>query len=91
MPGLCVKYRITATNTGSSAITTLLLSDAVPSFTTLETTPAGCAVAAVSTDAGVVTPGGTATDENGGTVTASKASLAALTNVQLTFCVQLDQ
>ena len=91
MPGLCVKYRITASNTGSSAITTLLLSDAVPSFSTLETTPAGCAVAAVSTDPGVVTVGGTAVDEAGGTVTASKASLAALTNVQLTFCVQLDQ
>ena len=91
LPGLCVKYQITATNTGSSAITTLLLSDAVPSFTTLETTPAGCAVAAVSTDAGAVTAGGTAVDEAAGSVTASKASLAPLTNVQLTFCVQLDQ
>ncbi len=91
LPGSCVKYLITAANTGSSAITTLLLSDAVPSFTTLETTPAGCAVTAVSTDAGAVTTGGTAVDEAGGSVTASKASLAALTNVQLSFCVQLDQ
>ena len=91
LPGSCVKYLITATNTGSSAITTLLLSDATPSFTTLETTPAGCAITAVSTDAGVVTTGGTAADEGSGTVTASKASLAALTNVQLSFCVQLDQ
>ena len=93
MPGLCVKYRITATNSGSSAITTLLLTDAVPSFTTLETTPAGCPVAATSTDATLPAPlfGGTAVDEAAGSVTASKASLAPLTNVQLTFCVQLDQ
>jgi len=92
-PGLCVKYRITATNSGSSAITTLLLSDAVPSFTTLDTTPAGCPVAAVSTDATLPAPvvGGTAADEATGSVTASKASLAPLTNVVLTFCVQIDQ
>jgi len=57
----------------------------------LETTPAGCAVAATTTDAAAPATGGTAVDEATGTVTATKASLAPLTNVVLTFRMQIDQ
>jgi hypothetical protein len=90
-PGGCLKYRVTDTNSGSTPLTSLAISDSTPGFTTLETTPAGCAVTATTTDSGAVTTGGTAVDEATGTVTASKASLAPLTDVVLTFCVQIDQ
>ncbi len=90
-PGGCLKYRVTGTNSGTTALTSLSISDSTPGFTTLETTPAGCAVAATTTDTGAVTTGGTAADEGTGTVTATKASLAPLTNVVLTYCVQIDQ
>lgn len=88
-PGSCVQYRIVATNVGSTSVSSLVVSDATPSFTTLET--GACSVFAQRSDAGAVTLGGTAADEASGTVTATVATLPALVNVRLAYCVQLDQ
>ncbi|TEU25583.1 beta strand repeat-containing protein [Alkanindiges illinoisensis] len=38
-PGTCVIYRITATNDGSVPVTTLVINDATPAFTTLAAAP----------------------------------------------------
>ena len=89
LPGACVQYRIVATNSGAANLTSLTVSDSTPAFTTLET--GACAVAATRSDAGAVTPGGTAADEAAGTVTATVATLPPLVSVTLTFCVQINQ
>ncbi|MDD2774570.1 MAG: hypothetical protein PHU06_01295 [Gallionella sp.] len=51
-PGECVLYQITATNLGTAAANTLVISDATPAGTTYSCTAAGAAAAA--TDASVV-------------------------------------
>jgi uncharacterized repeat protein (TIGR01451 family) len=85
-PGKCIGYRITATNTTAQTITTVGVSDAVPANTTLHT---ACG-APTGTGPTTVTMGGTATDGNVGTVTASIASLAPNASFTTTFCVQIN-
>lgn len=88
LPGACVQYRITATNSGAANLTSLTVSDATPAFTTLET--GACAIAGTRSDAGAFTLGGTAVDEAAGTVTVTVATLPPLVNVTLEFCVQVN-
>lgn len=84
-PGRCIGYRITATNTTAAAITTVVVSDIVPANTTLSIT-ALCVAAATNG----ATFGGTATDGNTGTVTATATTLAPGASFQLTFCAKIN-
>jgi uncharacterized repeat protein (TIGR01451 family) len=85
-PGKCVAYQITATNTTTGAITNVVLSDIVPSNTTLAATSCFAPTAA-----GGATIGGTATTEGStGTVTATLASLASAGSFNLTFCARIN-
>lgn len=83
-PGQCIGYRITATNTTSASITGVQMSDTVPANTVLNT---GCGS---PTGSGGVTMGGTATNGNPGTITASIASLAPTASFTATFCVKIN-
>lgn len=83
-PGQCIGYRITATNTTAQTITSVQVSDTVPANTRLHT-----ACGAPAGSAGV-TMAGTATNGNGGTVTATAASLAPTASFTATFCVRID-
>ncbi len=83
IPGACIRYRITIENQGTSAVTTLVVSDATPANTTYHIT-----VAAAITGAGnsVTAPAGGAT----GTVQATIPTLAAGVTQFLTFGVRID-
>ncbi|RYF14683.1 MAG: DUF11 domain-containing protein [Comamonadaceae bacterium] len=83
-PGACIGYRITATNTTAQTISNVQVSDTVPANTLLHT-----ACGAPAGSAGV-TPGGTAADGTGGTVTATAASLAPTASFTATFCVRIN-
>jgi trimeric autotransporter adhesin len=85
-PGKCVAYQITATNTSTGAISTVILSDLVPANTTLAV--ASC-FAPIAT--GSASVGGTATVEGStGAVTATLASLNSSSSFNLTFCVKIN-
>jgi len=85
-PGKCVAYQITASNTTTGSITNVVLSDLVPSNTTLEITNCFAATAT-----GSATVGGTATTEGStGTVTATATTLASSASFNLTFCVRIN-
>ena len=85
VPGKCVAYQITATNTGSGPLTTIVLNDVIPANTTLAAT--SC-VAPFATGGAVVS--GATSEGATGTVTASLASLAANSAFQLTLCVKIN-
>lgn len=86
VPGKCVAYQITATNTTTGAITNVVISDIVPSNTTLAAT--SCFAPAATGGASI---GGTATTEGStGTVTATLASLASAGSFNLTFCARIN-
>jgi trimeric autotransporter adhesin len=83
IPGACIRYRITIENQGTSAVTTLVVSDATPANTTYHIT-----VPAAITGAGnsVTAPAGGST----GTVQATIPTLAASAIQTLTFGVRID-
>lgn len=83
IPGACIRYRILIENQGTSAVTTLVVSDATPANTTYHIT-----VPAAITGAGnsVTAPAGGAT----GTVQATIPTLAAGATQTLTFGVRID-
>ena len=85
-PGKCVAYQVTATNTAASAIASVVLSDLVPSNTTLA--PTSCAAPAAT--AGAVVGGTAAAEGATGSVTATLPSLASTASFQLTFCVRIN-
>ena len=87
-PGSCVRYRITATNIGTSAVSGVTISDTTPTYTSL-VTAGGCAVAAAGDTPGTV--GGTATNGGVGTVTSTVTSLGLAKTSQLLYCVKLNQ
>ena len=84
VPGACIKYRITAINEGTSAVSGLVLSDASPSGTTISSTALGCAA---TVSQGTVSAPANAT---AGTVSATLGALAPAAQATLTFCVRID-
>jgi trimeric autotransporter adhesin len=87
-PGACIQYRITATNSGSAAVTGLVISDTTPNYTTYNT-----AACTASANTGTVTTPTVATaPANGatGNVASSSAAVPSLGTVQLVFCVKVD-
>lgn len=81
-PGACLRYQIVATNTGSTDINSLIISDATPTYTTYHAT-----VPAASTVGTVAAPANGAT----GTVQATVGTLASGQSATLTFGVRIDQ
>jgi uncharacterized repeat protein (TIGR01451 family) len=87
-PGTCVQYRVTVRNVGSANVTNVVLSDATPQYTLLNTTHASCAVGGAGGDvsiAPVTNPGAGVA----GAVTGTAVTLAPLQSAQLTYCVQI--
>lgn len=80
-PGECVLYRITVTNVGSANATTVVVSDATPSYTTLSSLPA--------TTAGTITAGGPAVG-GAGTVSANVGTLTPGQSALVTFGVKIS-
>ncbi len=81
-PGQCVVYRIVATNEGNAAVSAVVITDATPAFTTIDT-PATATVGTIA--APVLAVGDT------GTVTNNVGSLAPAATAQLDFGVKIDQ
>jgi uncharacterized repeat protein (TIGR01451 family) len=81
-PGACLRYQIVATNTGSTDVASLVISDATPTYTTYHAT-----VPAASTAGTVSAPANGAT----GTVQATVGTLAPGQSATLTFGVRIDQ
>lgn len=82
-PGACVRYRITATNQGTADVTSVVISDATPAFTTYIATPAAsctgpgaCAVTAPSAGAS-------------GTVSANAGTLKPSESAVVIFAVKI--
>jgi uncharacterized repeat protein (TIGR01451 family) len=86
IPGACIVYQITATNSGSSDVNTLVITDSTPSFTTYESCGGAC-VAAVTVGSISSSPA----DEAAGVVEATVGTVAPLNSATLTFTVQIDE
>lgn len=89
-PGSCIAYLIVGTNTTASNITTIVLSDAVPANTVLET---GCGAPAAAGP--LATVGGPYVNGFTGTVVAQSSPLATTpllpaSTVSLQFCVKIN-
>jgi len=84
-PGECVKYRIVATNEGNATVTSVVISDNTPSYTTLK------AISGVSPKATNATLGGISADGATGTVSAAQASFAPNATASLEFVIKVDE
>ena len=83
VPGACIRYRITATNNGTSGVVSLVLSDATPSSTTYISTGSPAATTPAST---VTAPATGST----GTISAAVGALTPSASVVLTFGVRIN-
>ena len=81
-PGQCVLYQVTATNVGSANATSVVVSDATPTYTTLSTAP--------STTAGTIAAGAPAVGGTG-TISANVGTLTPSQSAVLTFGVKVNQ
>lgn len=82
-PGQCVVYRIIATNEGNAAVTNVVITDATPAFTTIDTV----ATNTPSVPANISSPAVGAT----GTVTDNVGSMAPAATAQVDFGVKIDE
>ncbi len=90
VPGSCLLYQITAANSGIDPITTVVVNDATPSFTTYELSgSAGTCSGGATTSVGTITA--SPADGGVGTITATVGTLAAGSSAVIEFCVQIDQ
>lgn len=80
-PGQCVVYRIVATNEGNAAVTNVVITDATPAFTTIDTV--------ATTTAGTIAAPVLAVGDTG-TVTNNVGSLAPAATARLDFGVKID-
>lgn len=80
-PGACIFYQITATNAGTNNITSVVVSDATPAFTTY-----------ISTYAATTTVGTISAPTNGtaGTITATVGTLTPTQSAVITFEVKIQ-
>ncbi len=94
-PGMCIAYRLTADNTGTTEATNVVINDTVPGYTTLETCPADACAPALTIDGAASTAPLAPTDEGTGSVASSAQnagfSLAPGSRAVLTFSVQVDE
>lgn len=84
-PGTCIVYQITATNDGNASVSNVVISDAVPTYTTIAPSPAAPAPALSG-----VTPAGTVT-VTGSNLASSAFPLAPLASATVNFTVKIDQ
>ncbi len=80
LPGQCVLYQITVSNVGSANATSVVVSDATPSYTTLSTN--------ATTTVGTVTDPGLG---NAGTISATVGTLAPGQSAVVAFGVKIQQ
>ncbi len=81
IPGACIRYRITVTNNGIADVATVVVSDAMPTFTTYHGT-----VVAASTQGVVTAPAAGAT----GTLSVAVGTLTPSQSVVITFGVRIN-
>ncbi|WP_297920770.1 hypothetical protein [uncultured Agitococcus sp.] len=95
LPGACIMYRIVATNEGVSPVTSVLINDTTPSFTTLFDKVVGGTVTTATTP--VVTGGTVNTvptkpaDGAAGALQADVGTLNGTQSATFTFSVKIDQ
>ncbi|HNP01448.1 MAG TPA: hypothetical protein PKN43_01555, partial [Agitococcus sp.] len=95
LPGACIMYRIVATNEGVSPVTSVLINDTTPSFTTLFDKVVGGTVTTATTP--VVTGGTVNTvptkpaDGAAGALQANVGTLNGTQSATFTFSVKIDQ
>lgn len=90
-PGACIIYQITASNTGTQDATDVVITDAVPGFTTIETCGGAC-TPSYTVNGGAATAITTPGDEATGTLsTAPGFTLLPGQVAVLTFSVQVDE
>jgi len=87
-PGQCVRYRITATNTGTSTASTVKIQDTTPGYTAL--TECGGACAPALTPAGAALPSRPA-DGSGGSLESTHGDLLPGELATLAFTVKIDE
>lgn len=83
VPGVCVRYRITVTNTGSAAASNVIVNDTTPTFTKYH------ALVPVATSVGSVTTAPTA--DEAGVFVINVGTLAPGASAVITFGVKIDQ
>ncbi len=88
LPGACLVYQVTATNSGTATVTSLLINDVTPSFTTMTSCAGGCIASVVG---GTVNTVNVPADGATGPVIADVGDLSALASAVFTFTVQIDQ
>jgi len=81
VPGACVIYRLTATNAGTSNITSVVVSDATPAFTVYRNTPPA------STTVGTITAPANGT---AGTISATVGTLTPGQSAVIIFAVKIQ-
>jgi uncharacterized repeat protein (TIGR01451 family) len=81
VPGACVIYRLTATNAGTSNITSVVVSDATPAFTVYFNNPAA------NTTVGTITAPANGT---AGTITATVGTLTPTQSAVVIFAVKIQ-
>ena len=93
-PGQCIVYRLQADNTGTSVASDVILRDATPAFTTLETC-AGVCDPNLTLDGAAATVGSAPVDEANGQIATATAGSGLTLNpgsrAELTFTVQIDE
>lgn len=94
LPGACIMYRIVATNEGVSPVTSVVINDTTPSFTTLFDKVAGTPVTVTTSTTPAVTGGTVPIKPTDGTAGALQANVGTLNGTQsatFTFSVKIDQ
>ena len=88
LPGACLVYQVTAQNSGTATVNTLIINDVTPTFTTMTSCGGGCTA---SVTGGSVNTVSAPADGATGPVIADVGDLASLATAVLTFTVQIDQ
>ncbi|MBI1385767.1 MAG: DUF11 domain-containing protein [Rhizobiales bacterium] len=88
-PGQCIRYRVTATNTGTADATSVEITDRVPVYTTFENCGGGCAASARNGAGASVAPS-TPADEATGQLSVAIGTLTPGQFGRLEFHVQID-
>lgn len=88
LPGECIMYRIVATNEGVSPVTTIVINDTTPAFTTLSVAPAP---AVTTSGTAIVATTGINTNGATGALGATANTLNGAETATFTFSVKIDQ
>ncbi len=83
-PGACIRYQITATNQGTANVTSVILSDATPAYTTYHTGSGGSAPAATTVGSISAPAAGSS-----GTISANIGTLTPFQSAVVTFGVRI--